>query len=237
MKPFLAILIVVVGVLAVLALLQKKPESLSPEAQFWNWVKAEESRLFDFRQDQARVFQLLSYELRKLNPDLTFQFGPLVDGKRELAISADGIKAIFPAVLKLTACAPRFETLKITAFRPRISPAFTTELEGKALLPQQVYIGMGQDGEYIALRVAVLGHEATDETLLKRLVYLMLDGVLGEWDMETKVGGIFIVKVDAIPDLHSSLLDVPAEFDSLWRRLFGDVQPRVKGMTPMTATA
>lgn len=237
MKPLWAILIVVIGVVAVLALLQKKPEALSPELQFWNWVKAEESRLFDFRQDQDRVFQLLSYELRKLNPDLTFQFGPLIEGKRELAISANGIKASFPSVLRLTECAPSFKQLKITAFRPRISPAFTTELEGASLLPQQVWVGMGQDGEFIALRVAVLGHEATDDTLLKRLVYLMLDGVLGEWDMETKVGGIFIVKADSTPDMHSSVLDLPAEFDGLWRRLFGDRQPKVKGLAPTSARA
>ena len=71
----------------------------SKEALFWRWFQANETRLFDFEKDQDRVFNELQMQLHRIQPSLTFEFGPKEEGKREFVISADGIKDAFPLSL------------------------------------------------------------------------------------------------------------------------------------------
>lgn len=63
--------------------------------------------LFHFETDQEKTFDKLSAELKKANPDLTFEFGPVENGKREFVISAAGIKTAFPYVESLFNSAPK----------------------------------------------------------------------------------------------------------------------------------
>ena len=59
-----------------------------PEEAFWKWFQRNENSLFDFEKDRERTFDLLGAEMHKLNPNLTFEFGPKEDGRREFVISA-----------------------------------------------------------------------------------------------------------------------------------------------------
>jgi len=70
----------------------------SPEADFWKWFEANHAELFDFERDQDRIFDRLAAEMHKVDHDLTFEFGPKENGKREFIISADGIVRAFPKV-------------------------------------------------------------------------------------------------------------------------------------------
>jgi hypothetical protein len=79
---------------------------LTPEQAFWNWFQKNEDSLFDFEKNQAEIFDRLSTELHKIDPNLTFEFGPKENDRREFTISADGIRKAFPAVEKLFASAP-----------------------------------------------------------------------------------------------------------------------------------
>jgi hypothetical protein len=88
---------------------------------FWKWFAKHEPKLFnfDFGQEieRERLFDEVGSELQKVDPDLTFEFGPK-ETRREFVVSAGGIKRAFPAVASLVAVAPAFERWQFFAFRP-----------------------------------------------------------------------------------------------------------------------
>ena len=78
------------------------------QQEFWNWFREHEMELLDFEADRERVFDQLATEIQKVDPRLTFEFGPK-EATREFVISAGGIRGAFPAVSALMAAA---QTLK-----------------------------------------------------------------------------------------------------------------------------
>src|SRR4030095_14054404 len=91
----------------------------TPEEDFWKWFENNEAALFDFEKDQEAVFDRLAAALHRVHPDLTFEFGPKHDNRREFVISADGIKDAFPKVISLHTAAPRLPRWTFIRFRPR----------------------------------------------------------------------------------------------------------------------
>jgi hypothetical protein len=89
--------------------------------KFWNWFVKHEPELFNFdpvrEAERERLFDELACELRKVDPDLAFEFGPQ-HTRREFVVSAAGIKRAFPAVVSLVAAAPTLERWWLIAFRP-----------------------------------------------------------------------------------------------------------------------
>jgi hypothetical protein len=99
------------------------PAGETPEESFWKWFQKNENVLFDFEKDEERTLNALGTEMHKVNPNLTFEFGPKEDGRREFVISADGIQEAFPEVEALYATAPRLPRWKFIKFRPRRTPS------------------------------------------------------------------------------------------------------------------
>jgi hypothetical protein len=94
----------------------------SPQQAFWKWFTDNETQLLDFEADREpereRLFDHLIKQLRKVHPDLTFEFGPKSQ-RREFIVSAGGIKSAFPSVSALVSAAPKLDQWQISAFRPR----------------------------------------------------------------------------------------------------------------------
>lgn len=88
------------------------------EQRFWSWFARNTDRLFQFEADQEAIFDDLGAALEKVHPGLTFEFGPVREGKREFIVSADGIRELFPAVRALVAAAPVLSRWAIIPFRP-----------------------------------------------------------------------------------------------------------------------
>src|ERR1700722_18171438 len=83
---FMLLLSLLVGIALSCKRAQATPED------FWKWFQSNEDTLFNFEKNREQTFDKLGAEMHKLNPSLTFEFGPIEDGKREFVISADGIK-------------------------------------------------------------------------------------------------------------------------------------------------
>lgn len=166
------------------------PNQESKEARFWHWFQTNEARLFEFEKDQERIFDELQTELHRIEPNLTFEFGPKQDEKREFVISADGIKDAFPAVIRLADAAPPLSRWKITKFRPRRGFQGPVTLNGLTISPDQVEFTLEPDGDKTGLTLFMEGYNANEHEKYARVVYLMLDQALGEYDVETKVGFI-----------------------------------------------
>ena len=187
-------------------------------AKFWRWFHKNEKKLWNFEEDQERVFNELATELQKVNRDLTFEFGPKKT-KREFVISAAGIQKAFAAVVSLAKAAPDFERWKITAFRPRRNPLNTIEFRGKRIDPDEVQFSLLSNGERLGLHLFIPGL-CDNDVDYKQIGYLMLDEVLGEYDVETGLGLIKMLPPDTLTDYERHpLTELPLFFDQMTAQL------------------
>lgn len=162
---------------------------VSRENEFWRWFQANETKLFDFEADRERVFDELQRELHKVNSGLTFEFGPKENGIRDFVISADGIKDVFPSVIALGDAAPSLERWKVIKFRPRRN-AGPVSFNGIKLSPEQIDFTIQPDAGKVGITLYIDGYTEKQHDRYAAVAFLMLDSALGEYDVETKIGGI-----------------------------------------------
>ena len=208
-RPFILLLSLIAG----FALSCKRAQA-TPE-DFWKWFQRNEDTLFNFEKNREQTFDKIGAEMHRLNPSLTFEFGPIEDGKREFVISADGIKEAFPQVEALYAAAPSLPRWKFVKFRPRRKP-MDVEYEGISVRATSVTVQLIKNGQLADLTVFIPKYSETDRKAYMAIAFLLLDGALGEYDVEKRVGQI---KVEAAPKAQaqiSSLQDLPKAFDALF---------------------
>jgi hypothetical protein len=152
---------------------------MSLREDFWSWFAKRESELFDFdparEAERERLFDELATELRRVDPDLTFEFGAKAK-KREFVVSAAGIKRAFPAVVSLVAAAPTLERWQLIAFRPRRTPNIV-EFRGKRVHPKDVQFCLLDDGKTAGIYLFIPGFRE-DDADLKQIGYLLIDETL-----------------------------------------------------------
>jgi len=189
-----------------------RARAATPEQTFWTWFQKNDAALFDFERDQEKTFDRLATEMHRINPDLTFEFGPKKDGKRDFVISADGIKSAFPAVEALCAAAPTMPHWKVIKFRPRRNP-MDIEYKGVSVKVSTVRVHMQVNGGLVDLTVYIPGY-SPDSKAFVAINYLLLDQALGEYDVETYVGEIRIQASPHPGEKTVSLDELPAALDS-----------------------
>jgi hypothetical protein len=147
------------------------------------------------------LFDGLAAELQKVDRGLTFEFGPR-GATREFVISAAGIKKTFPAVVGLAEAAPGLERWQIIAFRPRRAPVMTIEIGDKSVDPKDVQLSLLDNGKMAGIYLFIPGFRE-DDVALQQIGYLLLDGALGEYDVETRLG---LIKMLSTGQLESGTL-------------------------------
>jgi hypothetical protein len=160
------------------------------ETRFWRWFETNSARIFDFENDQERVFDDLAVELRRVHRDLTFEFGPIADGRREFILSAGGIRAAFPAVLSLSASAPALAPWQIVAFRPPKSLDLTLVIADLSLGADDLWFEAFQDDDNIAIALYLRGYTESRDELFSQAAFILLDCALGEYTVGTRVGAV-----------------------------------------------
>jgi hypothetical protein len=159
------------------------------QAYFWNWFLKNADNYFHFEQNQNILFTKLKLELEKINPNLTFEFSPILkDHTREFIISADGIKSIFPIVQDLVKQAPDLTKWKVIAFRQ--SHPEITQINYKELTVnlEDVYFQYEKENGRIGLELNIKGFFESPEWT--GIVFILLDNVLGEFDTEMDISYI-----------------------------------------------
>lgn len=180
-------------VLSVLGCKQK-----TEEEKFWKWFKKNETMLFEFNDsNRDKVFDKLANEMKKVHPDLTFEFSPVFEsGKREFVISADGIKEAFPKVESLFKSAPKLNKWIWVKFRPRHKP-MAIKIGEKQTDPADVKCQLFKDGDKVGIMLFFKDYSEKEKTFYRQIGYLLLDQALGEYDVETKVGFIEFTSTDS----------------------------------------
>ena len=189
----------------------------TPEQAFWNWFEKNEKMLFSFETNQDRVFGELAAKMQRVQESVTFEFGPVVEGKREFVISADGIKDAFPAVERLYASAPKLPRWVFIKFRPRRAP-MDVDYEGVKVKVEDVFCTVEPDRNKAGITVYIRGYQLSRKKQYTGIAFLMLDQALGEYDVETKVGFIEVRDFAEGSNLEKKPLnEVTQIFDAFWK--------------------
>jgi len=212
-KPMKHPFVLLLSLLAGFAFSCKRAQP-TPE-DFWKWFQSNEDRLFNFEKNREQTFDMLGAEMHKLNPSLTFEFGPIEDGKREFVISADGVKEAFPQVEALYAAAPSLPRWKFIRFRPRRKP-MDVKYGGVSVRAASVTVQLVQNGQVADVTVFIPNYSEADRKTFGAIAFLLLDGALGEYDVETRVGQINVDATLKVQAQTSSLQDLPKAFDALF---------------------
>ena len=174
-----------------------KAKSNDKEKQFWEWFVANKTRLYEQKEQREKLFDELAEQLHKVDPNLMFVFSPVhPDGIREFTISADGIKQYFPIVESLVNKAPQIDKWKINAFRQRVpSDDIAIKYDDSVNVSYaNIYFRYAHDSDKIALELNV--ENLIDSPNFKNAIYILLDGLIGEFDMETQISSIDFVLLD-----------------------------------------
>jgi hypothetical protein len=156
------------------------------EQQFWRYFVANKDAIGNVTRADATAAQGLAAQLKAVQPGLTFELG-INTTPRDLVISADGNPALFPAVRRLVAAAPKIPGWKVTAFRPR-KDGVSIEMNGVKLSVDTMKVQIHDAGDKVDILVHTGGAAADQNT--KGAVFLLLDALLGEYDVETRLAGI-----------------------------------------------
>ena len=178
------------------SLFNKQPQ----EDKFWNWFSKHQETYYNQIENleiREKIFNDLSKELKKVHPDLVFEFSPIHEnGTREFTISAEGIKELFPIVEKLVEKAPEIENWQFNAFRQRI-PGDDFEIHyGDFKIGYSDIFFRYQDGEYGSLGIELNIRDFDDSGQSKNAIYILLDGLIGEYDITVGIDWIEWVKLD-----------------------------------------
>jgi hypothetical protein len=163
----------------------------NPYKAFWDWFVKHSDEYYYFEKNHEILFNDLGNQLRKINEDLTFEFSAEIkNGKREFIISADGIRSAFPDVIKLVESAPTLDKWKIIAFRPRKANTVLEFNNGITLGVHDIFFSYEiTDDQKIGVTLYVKGLNE-DKNEMTGAIFVLLDCVLGEYDVETKLGYI-----------------------------------------------
>lgn len=199
--------------------------------QFWQWFveNSEFLKAIDEDDPEPQV-QALGAQMREIDEDLVFEIGrpdqPDADDETEeeseeesesdeieLVVSADGLSRLVPVVEEIVRVAPTLPGWIFTAFRQRVNFEPKIRMEGYDVGVEDVYFRAYGDGDHIALDLLVRG--LGKDEMMKSVAFILLDSILGEYDVMTKISSIEFQELDETKlDGAYSLKDLPDMVDA-----------------------
>ena len=188
----------------------------SKEEKFWNWFCKNSAEIFDFEKDQEAIFDKIQAELGKIDVNLTFEISSKKNSKRDFILSADGILSLFPVVEALFSAKPALPEWNFVKFRPRRAIGNSIRFGNIELFPLDVrFLLVDEDddeNDKIGIVLFLRGFDGS--ALFNQIGFLFLDECLGEFDVETKVGGISFKDFESEHfEKSKPIEELPATFD------------------------
>ena len=179
--------------------------------EFWREFLRTEQSMFAGETAAAELRELIEH----VNPDLEFDIGPLDEGKREIVISAGGIRDAFPAVEALARGAPPLSRWNVVRYRQRHRVAGSISFQGLSLSPATIRFELPPGGPGSGIVLYMPGYSRAEHSRYLALALLMLDALLGEYDVEMKLGSIAIEALGEDRGSGAMTLDrLPGIFDA-----------------------
>lgn len=199
--------------------LRKKSVGGKSENKFWQWFVDNQKFIQNFENDQDNVISKIISKIKKVHSDLTFELSSLKDnGKRDFIISAGGIISAFPFVESLFKAAPELEEWEIIKFHPRRSIDYNIKLGDKDISAKDVCFHLYPDEKLkVGIIIFLPGFSESEFEIFGNIGFLILDLILGEYDVETKIGHIDFDSTESENfDQAKPVLSLAAEFDEYY---------------------
>lgn len=179
--------------------------------EFWRAFLRTEEAMFGGNGSAAELRELIG----RVHPDLEFDIGPLEAGRREIVISAGGIRDAFPAVEALARGAPPLTRWDVVTYRKRRAVNGNVTFQGLALSPENVRFEFSPGGPGEGIVLFMPAYTRQEHSRYLALALLMLDALLGEYDVELKLGSILIENLGPGRGARAMTLDhLPRVFDA-----------------------
>jgi hypothetical protein len=186
---------------------------------FWRWFVEHEDDLLHWERDRERIFDELHDELKKVHPNLAFEFGP-PQAQREFIISAGGLRDAIPSVVALTQRAPNLPNWEIIPFRPRRPIGNFIDMDGVRIESKDLQFALFDNGTLPGLSLFMPGYRK--DSPFDGIGFLLLDVALGEFDVATRLGFIEMLPFETVTeDERYPFVQLPSIFDNLVARLEG----------------
>ncbi len=175
--------------------------SVTPEEAFWSWFSQNEQRLYQEVDSHGSAIDELFERLNIIQPQLTAEFGQTNDGKKILAISADGNSELFPYVIKLYNEPKLLSKWVIYPFRQRMDSISKVALRMGNLNidAENILFISRENGNRIELGICVRHIESVNDPIIGA-IFLLLDSAIGEYDVVSKIGKIDVKPYSALKD-------------------------------------
>jgi hypothetical protein len=186
-----------------------EPDVDERDARFWRWFEANASRLA--AASPEAVVTEVGQALQKEHPGVIAELAIDKDA-HTLVLSADGDRKVFPQVKRLFAARPTIAGWSVIAFRPPANPADPPpelSVNGISLDPSTVRFVVLSPGDPLDIAVFIPNYVATDQTIMM-LGFLALDHTIGEYAMETRIGGISWHPITDAPPNAQPLIELQA---------------------------
>ena len=202
-KPTLISIVFFSLIIAIMGFTDFKRES--KEEKFWNWFVDNQEIYFKETTNielREKIYDDLINNLKKVNADLVFEFSPVnKNGVREFTISADGILDLFPIVESLIKKAPKHKNWKFNAFRQRIpGDEFEIQYNDFKIGYSDIYFKSENDNGKLGIELHIKDFNGKAQS--KNAIYIVLDNLIGEYDVTTKIGYIEWLKLDEKNSQH-----------------------------------
>jgi hypothetical protein len=188
--------------------------------KFWNWFEKNEDRLFNFEKEQNKIFNELKAQLDKIDSNLVFEFSSIQNGKREFVISADGHKQSFPSVERLHSDAPKLNRWIFIPFRPRREALDEVEYQGIKIRLKEIAFELNPNQNKIDIVLYIKNYYEINRDIYVAILFHFLDAILGEYDVEMKVGRIDLKSSEEISNFNDhNIRFLSKKFDELFSRV------------------
>jgi hypothetical protein len=130
-------------------------------------------------------------------------------------LSADGIFEAFPVVIELVNAAPTLTRWNVVKFRQRKLEQLVVNFQGLRIEPKDVCFSLALDSDGLAdITLFIEGDDGSMAYV--GIGFLFLDNMLGEYDVEMKVGNVEFKPLDAAARIMAlPIQQLPATFDAL----------------------
>ena len=161
---------------------------------FWQWLQENETEIFDLLgEDPEQAVQRIAKPFLQDYKNVFFELSPVMEnGKIQFMVSADGDKRRFNLVQKIADTAPPFEKFDVVPFKQRKPVEFMMEMELRlgdiAIKADNVYFFSELEEQKLDLLLCIEGYDGSDPYKIGG--FILLDGFLGEFDVEEYIGGV-----------------------------------------------
>jgi hypothetical protein len=173
-------------------------KSSSKEDKFWSWVIKNKNEIINIPDDHSFIQQLIP-KIKDYNQVLTFEIGGKGQGPLEFVISCDGISSGIPIVEKLVDSAPEIEGIRVIKFRQPKNDALKVQIGDLKISANDIFFLYKFD-KNIHLQFFIPDYRSDDQRYAQ-ITFILLDNLLGEYYVMTKIGEIDFQKIQAESDL------------------------------------